>query len=127
VAIILEVGFASDIPHGEKKEQGEICLGSGPILSCGPNINPALFARLKATAAQEQIPVQILAEAKITGTDANVVQLSRSGVATALVRVPLRYMHTPVEVLSLDDLDAAIRLVAALLEQLGDRQELIPQ
>ena len=126
VAIILEVGFASDIPDGDKKEQGEIRLGGGPILSCGPNINPALFARLKATAAQEQIPVQILAEARITGTDANVVQLSRSGVATALVRVPLRYMHTPVEVLSLADLDAAIRLVTALLEQLGDRQELIP-
>ncbi len=70
--------------------------------------------------------MQILAEARITGTDANVVQLSRSGVATALVRVPLRYMHTPVEVLSLADLDAAIRLVTALLEQLGDRQELIP-
>lgn len=126
VAIILEVGFASDVPDGEKKEQGEIRLGGGPILSCGPNINPALLARLKATAAREQIPVQILAEAKITGTDANVVQLSRSGVATALVRVPLRYMHTPVEVLSLADLDAAIRLVTALLEQLGDRQELIP-
>lgn len=126
VAIILEVGFSADVPEGDKKEQGEIRLGGGPILSCGPNINPALLARLKATAVQEKIPVQILAEARITGTDANVVQLSRSGVATALVRVPLRYMHTPVEVLSLADLDAVIHLVTALLEQLGDRQELIP-
>jgi len=127
VAIILEVGFATDVPDGDKKEQGEIKVGGGPVLSRGPNINSALFEVLKAVAAAEQIPVQVLAEPRATGTDANVVQLTRGGVATALVRVPLRYMHTPVEVLSLADLDAAVRLVTAVLYALpAHGHELIP-
>lgn len=126
IAIIIEVGFASDVPDADKKEQGEVKLGAGPLLSRGPNINPALFDAIVATAAAEKIPVQIVAEPRATGTDANVVQLSRGGVATALVRVPLRYMHTPSEVLSLDDVDAVIRLVVALVGRLPSRRELVP-
>ena len=102
-------------------------MGSGPILSRGANINPALFALLASTAREENIPFQVIGEPRATGTDANVVQISRRGVATALLRVPLRYMHTPVEVLSLTDLENAIRLLAAVLYRIGGREEFVPK
>ncbi len=127
LAIVVEVGFATDFPGVDKKEIGEFKVGSGPILSRGANINPALFELLARTANEEQIPYQVIGEPRATGTDANVVQISRRGVATALVRVPLRYMHTPVEVLSLTDLDNAIRLLAAALYRIGDREQFVPK
>ncbi|MFA5517080.1 MAG: M42 family metallopeptidase [Desulfuromonadales bacterium] len=127
LALVVEVGFATDFPGMEKKEIGEFKVGGGPILSRGANINPALFELLARTAREENIPFQIIGEPRATGTDANVVQISRRGVATALVRVPLRYMHTPVEVLSLTDLENAIRLLAAVLYRIGDREDFTPQ
>lgn len=126
VGIIVEVGFATDVPDGDKKQLGDLQLGRGPIISRGANINPVLFELLLRTGREEGIPLQVIGEPRATGTDANVVQLSRSGVATALVRVPLRYMHTPVEVLALSDLDHAIRLLAGVLSRLGSRESFIP-
>ncbi|MBE0596226.1 MAG: M42 family metallopeptidase [Desulfuromonadales bacterium] len=126
LAIIVEVGFATDFPGVEKKEVGEFKVDGGPILSRGANINHALFELLVRTADQEKIPVQVIGEPRATGTDANVVQISRRGVATAIVRVPLRYMHTPVEVLSLADLDHAIRLLTAVLYQIPGREAFVP-
>ena len=87
-------------------------LGSGPVLFRGPNINPRVLDRLEETAKQNEIPVQVRGAPRATGTDANAMQLSREGVATALVSIPNRYMHSPVEVVSLDDLDRAARLLA---------------
>lgn len=126
VGIVVEVGFATDVPDGDKKEHGDLRLGRGPIVSRGPNINPALFDLLLRTAREEQIPLQVVAEPKATGTDANVLQLAHEGVATALVRVPLRYMHTPVEVLDLADLELAVRLIVGLLQRLPAREALLP-
>lgn len=126
LAIIVEVGFATDFPGVEKKEIGEFKVDGGPILSRGANINHALFDLLTRTAGEEQIPVQVIGEPRATGTDANVVQISRRGVATAIVRVPLRYMHTPVEVLSLTDLENAIRLLTATLYRITDRDQFVP-
>jgi endoglucanase len=126
LAIVLEIGHASDTPANDPKVVGEVKVGGGPVLSRGPNINPALFALLQQTADAEGIPVQVIGEHRATSTDANVIQLSRSGVATALVRVPTRYVHTSSEVLSLADLDAAVRLLAATVVQIRDRQSFIP-
>jgi endoglucanase len=114
LGIAVEVGFASDYPDADHKHAGEIRLGQGPIIARGPNINPALFELLTTTARSEGIPFQVMGIPRASGTDANVMQLSRGGVATALVSVPLRYMHTPVEVLDLDDLQHAVQLLAAL-------------
>lgn len=114
LGIAVEVGFASDYPDADHKHAGEVKLGQGPILARGPNINPALFELLTATARSEGIPFQVMGIPRASGTDANVMQLSRGGVATALVSVPLRYMHTPVEVLDLDDLQHAVQLLATL-------------
>jgi len=126
LGIAVEVGFASDYPDADHKTAGEIKLGQGPILARGPNINPVLFDLLTATAREEEIPFQIMGIPRATGTDANVMQLARGGVATALVSVPLRYMHTPVEMLDLDDLQNAVRLLAALCARIPPELSFIP-
>lgn len=125
-AIVVEVGFATDHPDTDKKQIGDFRLGGGPILARGANINPALFELLVNTARELEIPVQVMGAPRATGTDANVIQLSRGGVATALVKVPLRYMHSPVEVLSLGDIEYTVRLLAAAVGRIRDRQALIP-
>ncbi|BCS53822.1 M42 family metallopeptidase [Geobacter sp. SVR] len=127
VGICVEVDFATDQPDVEKKHNGEVALGKGPILPRGANINPRLFDLLNTTAEREKIAVQHTAIPRATGTDANVMQITRGGVATALVKIPLRYMHTPVETISLADLENAARLIAAALEQILSREEFIPQ
>ena len=104
--IAAEVTFASDDPGGNAKISGEVKLGKGPNLHRGPNINPVLQAELEKVAKAQKIPFQITAEPRATGTDANAMQLSRGGVAATLVSIPNRYMHTPVEMISLKDLDA---------------------
>ncbi|HBA86774.1 MAG TPA: hydrolase [Geobacter sp.] len=126
VGICVEVDFATDQPDVDKKHNGEVGLGKGPILPRGANINPVLFDLLSDTATTEKIPVQYTGIAKATGTDANVMQISRGGVATALVKLPLRYMHTPVETMSLSDLDAAVELIVAALARIGRKEEFIP-
>lgn len=126
VGIAVEVGFATDFPEVDKKEIGEIKVGKGPIIARGANINPVLFDLLMTTAKEEGIPVQVLAAPRATGTDANAIQLSRGGVAAALVSVPLRYMHSPVELLSLEDLDNAIRLLASLVYRIESSKMFIP-
>ncbi len=126
IGICVEVDFSTDQPDVEKKHNGEVGLGKGPILPRGPNINPALFDLLADTAEREKIPVQFTGIPKATGTDANAMQISRGGMATALVKIPLRYMHTPVEVLSLADLENAVRLVAAALYRIKDKEAFIP-
>ncbi|MCK4690481.1 MAG: M42 family metallopeptidase, partial [Desulfuromonadales bacterium] len=108
VGIVVEVTHATDYPDAERQGIGRVEVGKGPVIARGANINPVLFELLVKTAAEEKIPIQIIGVPRATGTDANVMQLSRGGVATALLGIPLRYMHTPVEVLSLVDLDNAI-------------------
>jgi putative aminopeptidase FrvX len=127
VGICVEVDFATDQPDVEKKHNGEVGIGKGPILPRGANINPALFDLLSETADREKIAVQYTGIAKATGTDANVMQISRGGVATALVKIPLRYMHTPVETLSLSDLEGAASLIVATLARITDKQAFVPK
>lgn len=127
IGICVEVDFATDQPDVDKKHNGDVRLGKGPILPRGPNINPALFDLLSSTAIQENIPVQYTGIARATGTDANAMQISRGGVATALVKLPLRYMHTPVETLSLSDLEGAVTLIVATLARIGHKDDFIPE
>jgi endoglucanase len=126
IGICVEVDFATDQPDVERKHNGDVSVGKGPILPRGANINHALFELLADTAAQEGIPVQFTGIARATGTDANVMQISRGGVATALVKIPLRYMHTPVELLDLSDLDGAVRLITAAVKRINDKRDFIP-
>lgn len=127
VGIAVDVSHATDYPEVDGKGIGRVEIGKGPVIARGANINPILFNLLIATAEKEQIPVQIIGAPRATGTDANVMQLSRGGVAAALVGVPLRYMHTPVELLSLSDLESSIKLLTALVLQMKKDQTFIPQ
>ncbi len=112
VGIAIDVCHATDTPGNEKKQLGETRLGSGPTVFRGPNINPRVFERLEAAARALNISVQLRGSPRPTGTDANVMQLAREGVATGVIGIPNRYMHSPVEVCHLDDLDHAARLLA---------------
>jgi putative aminopeptidase FrvX len=112
-AIVVDVTHATDAPGIEIKEIGKHELGSGPVLSRGSTLHPQLFELLHETAEQEKIPFTIEATARATGTDADAVHVSRAGVPTALVSIPIRYMHSPVELVQLDDVHACARLIAA--------------
>jgi len=112
-AIVVDVTHATDAPGIEVKEAGKHELGSGPVLSRGSTLNPALFEFLYKTAQAEKIPFTVEASARATGTDADAVHLSRGGVPTALVSIPIRYMHSPVELVQLEDVQASARLIAA--------------
>lgn len=114
VGIAVDVTFATDHPMmgDSEKQEGAVKLGGGPAVSRGANINPVLFRALMATAKKKKIAVQVVADGRATPTDADPLQISRAGVAAALVSIPLRYMHTPGEVVCLDDLDATAALLA---------------
>ena len=112
VGIAVDVTHATDTPGNEKKQLGETKLGAGPVLYRGPNINPRVLERLESVAKKIDVPVQVRGAPRATGTDANAMQLAREGVATGLVSIPNRYMHSPVEMVSLEDLDRAARLLA---------------
>ncbi len=127
LGICVEVTFATDHPGVDKKSVGDVRVGKGPVISRGANINPRVFELLREAADDEEIPLQIEAAPRGTGTDANVMQLNRSGVATALIQVPLRYMHTPSEVLSLSDLEGAVRLLVAFLRKVRPDTDWTPQ
>src|SRR5436190_15991426 len=112
VGIAVDVTHATDTPGNDNKQLGDIKLGGGPVLYRGPNINPRVFERLEAAAQGHEIPLQVRGAPRATGTDANAIQISRDGVAAALVSIPNRYMHSPVEVVALTDLDKAAQLLA---------------
>jgi len=118
VAIAVDVTHATDCPTIDKKAEGDVALGRGPVVYRGPNMSPRVVERLLAAAAAGSIPVQPAASGRATPTDANVLQITRGGVATGLVSVPNRYMHSAVETISLDDADRAADLLAAFCRNL---------
>ncbi|MCE5239093.1 M42 family metallopeptidase [bacterium] len=121
VGIAVDVTHATDYPGCDAKKTGECKLGSGPTIARGPNINPVLRKLLQETATKKKIPWQPEPEPRATGTDANAIQISGAGVAAGLVSIPNRYMHTPVEVVHLSDLENAAKLLAeACLRIKGD-------
>jgi endoglucanase len=126
VGIAVDVTHATDTPGNDKKTQGEIKLGAGPVLFRGPNISPRVFDLLDELAKQHAIPVQVRGVPRATGTDANAIQISRAGVACGLLGIPNRYMHSPVEVVHLDDLANAARLLAEFCLAVGPETNWIP-
>ncbi len=113
VGIAVDVTFSTDCPTIEKNQEGDIKLGGGPVLHRGPNMNPLVVERLRKAAEKADIPVQWNATGRGTGTDANAIQMARAGVAAGLVSIPNRYMHSAVEMCSLEDIDRAADLLAA--------------
>jgi putative aminopeptidase FrvX len=113
-AIVIDVTHATDAPGIDVKEAGKHELGSGPVITRGSTLNAPLFELLYETAKAESIPFTVEASARATGTDADAVHLSRGGVPTGLVSIPIRYMHSPVELVQLEDVHACARLLAAV-------------
>jgi endoglucanase len=126
VGIAVDVCHATDTPGNDKKQLGDTKLGAGPVIFRGPNINPHVFDKLRDAAKAHEIEVQPRGVPRATGTDANAIQLSRDGVATGLIGIPNRYMHSPVEVVCLDDLDRAARLLAEFCAGVTSQMDWVP-
>ena len=126
IGIAVDVTHATDCPTIDQRQEGDIKLGGGPVIERGPNVNPRLFDRLVETAASANIPCQIAAHNRGTGTDANAIQLSRAGVVTGLVSIPNRYMHSAVETIALDDIDKSADLLAAFISGLTGNEDFTP-
>ncbi len=127
VGIAIDVTCASDHPGTDKKKIGDIAIGKGPTIAVGPNINPKVFELLKEAAKRKKIKYQIEVESGGTGTDANTIQLTREGVATGLVGVPNRYMHSPNEIISLQDLVETAQLITEFIRLINDKTDFIPK
>jgi putative aminopeptidase FrvX len=118
VAIAIDVTHATDTPGIELGQLTKHKLGSGPVIERGSTLHPRVFELLYEAAEAEEIPYTISSSARGTGTDADVIHISRGGIPTGLVSVPLRYMHSAVETISIDDLENAAKLVAAFAKRL---------
>jgi endoglucanase len=112
VGVAIDVTHATDCPTIDKTQEGDVKLGGGPVIYRGPNMNPHVVERLKSAADAAKIACQWGASGRGTGTDANAIQLARGGVAAGLISVPNRYMHSAVEMISLDDIDQCADLLA---------------
>ena len=119
VAVVVDVTHATDQPGVELGQDTKHELGSGPVIARGLSLHPAVTELLLATAEQEGIPHTVESSGRATGTDADAVHATGTGVPSAVVSIPLRYMHSPVELVALSDIDAAVRLLAAFAQRLG--------
>jgi endoglucanase len=118
LAITVDLTFATDQPGVELGQISRHGLGAGAVIARGTTLHPRIFELLYETAEQEEIPFAVESHGKNTGTDADAIHISRTGIPTGLVEVPCRYMHSPVEMVSLEDVDAAARLIAAFAQRL---------
>ena len=126
VGIAVDVTHATDCPTIDKNEHGDIRIGGGPVVVRGANVNPIVFKRLSEAADANEIPIQVNALARGAGNDGNVIQTSRGGVATGLVTIPNRYMHSPVEVVAESDLENAAKLIAEFCLQIDETADFTP-
>jgi endoglucanase len=126
VAIAVDVTHATDCPTIDKRQQGDISLGKGPVIYRGPNMNPRVTSRLMDLCAKQELPYQLAAIGRATPNDTNTIQVSRAGVATGLVSIPNRYMHSAVETISLDDIDRAAELLATFACSLAESEDFTP-
>lgn len=126
VGVAVDVTHATDCPTIEKKREGDVALGKGPVIYRGPNMNPHVVQRLIKAADEHQLPYQLGASGRASPTDANSIQVNRAGSAAALVSIPNRYMHSPVEMIALDDLDRAADLLARFAESIEPDADFTP-
>ena len=127
VALVVDVTFATDAPRIEKKQTGEHKLGGGPVLARGSAVHPLVVDRLVEAAEAAGIAYTLQGNARATHTDADAIYLSRNGVATGVVSVPNRYMHSPSEMVSLRDLRSTARLMAEFVARLDASADFVPR
>jgi endoglucanase len=119
IAIVVDVTFSTDAPGSEEKEIGSHKFGTGPVITRGSTLDPQVFELLHATAEEAGIPFSVAASSRYTGTDADAVHISRGGIPTGVVSIPLRYMHSPVEMVALEDVHNSAKLIAAFAQKLS--------
>ncbi|HET7484684.1 MAG TPA: M42 family metallopeptidase [Solirubrobacterales bacterium] len=124
LAVVVDVTHATDAPGIDEKELGTHTLGTGPVIFRGATLSPKVFDLLVETAEEAGIEYTLGATGNSTGTDADGVQFARSGIPTGLVAIPLRYMHSPVELVDLADVEATVQLIAAFAARLNDTIDL---
>jgi putative aminopeptidase FrvX len=127
VAIAVDVTFATDHPESDKRQWGDVKLGGGPVLSRGSANSPLVFRRLVEVAEAQQIPYALQMAPRYTGTDADAIHKARGGVATGVVSVATRYLHSPNEMVALADVEQAARLIAAFVRSIGEASEFVPR
>lgn len=123
MAIVVDVTHATDHPTMEKKEIGDHRLGGGPVLARGALLSPVVFELLRAAARQRNIPFSVHAIGRDTATNADAIHIAQDGVATALVSIPNRYMHSPNEMVSLDDVDNTAELIAEVCRMVDQKTD----
>jgi endoglucanase len=124
LALVVDVTHATDAPGIDEKELGSHALGSGPVIYRGATLSPKVSELLIEVAEEAGIEHTVGATGNSTSTDADGVQFTRSGIPTGLVSIPLRYMHSPVEMVDLADVEATVALIAAFAERIDDKVDL---
>ncbi len=125
IAIAVDVTFTSDIPDADKRIYGDVALGKGPVLTLGSAMHPKILSLIQDTANDLEIPYQVEIAPAGTGTDADAIHSQRTGSATAVLSIPNRYMHSPNEVIAISDLDNAVKLLAAFIQKLDGKINLL--
>jgi endoglucanase len=123
VGIAVDVGHATDHPDADNRKFGRFSLSGGPIIGRGPNINPIVFDHMVEAAEEAGIPYQVQAEPRPTGTDARAMQMANAGVACGLLSIPLRYMHTPGEVVDLAVVEQSVQLLVTFARRIKKGQK----
>ena len=123
IALVVDVTHATDYPTVSKAQHGDIKIGQGPAITHGGCNHPEVVKRLEEIAAKKKIPLQHEAMSASSGTDTDVIFWTRGGIASALISLPNRYMHSPVEVVSLKDLEMIPELMAAFVQSVKKGQE----
>jgi endoglucanase len=123
MALCVDVTFATDHPGMEKKEIGDHKVGAGPVLARGGVLSPVVYELIRSTAERTQIPYSVHAVGRDTSTNADAIHIAREGVATGLVSIPNRYMHSPNELVSLDDVDRTATLIAEVCRQVTTKTD----
>ncbi|MDP3910561.1 MAG: M42 family metallopeptidase [Gemmatimonadales bacterium] len=127
VALVVDVTHATDYPGAEKKHAGDHRLGGGLVLTRGSSVSPVVYDLLVECAEQREIPFTVHASPRDTGTDADAIFNALRGIPTGLISVPNRYMHSPNEMVALEDLDRAAELLAAFARKLEPATDFIPR
>lgn len=123
VALVVDVTHATDYPTVSKMQHGDVKIGQGPALTHGGCNHPEVVARLEAVAKAKKIPLQHEAMSNTSGTDTDAIFWTRGGIASALISLPNRYMHSPVEVVSLKDLELIPQLLAAFVSSVKKSEQ----
>lgn len=126
IAIAVDVTFTSDHPGTSKSEIGDVRINGGPVISVGGNISPRVYQLLVKAAKEAGIAYQIDAQAASTHTDTDMIQVTRGGVATGLISLPCRYLHTGSEIASLKDIEESAELIARFVLAIDADTNLIP-